>query len=334
MKRILLLTFAIAIVAFSSAQNYLDPETSGFRLLKLLYKNDTINILIKSKKHEEHIQKPVLFFCQGSLPIPLILVDDKVAFGTFPFNADSVTENYHLVIVGKPGVPVAAELSKLDKDYTFFETQPGKFPKTYLERNYADYYIKRNKEVIRYLLKQSWVTKNKLIVAGHSEGSFIAAGMASETKEVTHLIYSGGNPLGRMMTIITRDRREENDSILTAEKDFDEWKNIIEHPEDTSSVQGDPSRTTFSFSKSLLENFKKLTIPTLVSYGTGDYGSAPFNDYLRFEMIRLKKANFFFKAYIGKEHNYFSLKPDGSINYDDYNWDKVMRDWLYWIKNN
>lgn len=332
-KTVLSPILAIAFLSIANAQEDSSLQKFNFRYFKLVYKKDTVNILVKSKKGEELKQKPLFFFCQGSLPIPLILLDEKGPFGTFPFTADSVLDDYHLVIIGKPGVPVVTEIDKLNKDFTYYDTKTGKFPKEYIQRNYLEYYVNRNKEVINYLQKQLWVNKNKLVVAGHSEGSSIAATMAVKIKTVTHLIYSGGNPLGRMMTIITRSRQNETDSLST-DLSFTEWKNIIEQPENTEAAGGDSYKTTFSFSKPLIGIFSKINIPVLVSYGTKDYGAAPFNDYLRLEMIRIKKPTIFFKAYIGKEHNYFSLKKDGETDFDDYNWDKVIHDWLIWLKNN
>ena len=77
-------------------------------------------------------------------------------------------------------------------------------------------YVSRNIEVLKYLRNQNWVSKNKLIVAGHSEGSTIAAKMASIYPEITHLIYSSGNPMGRIMSIIAQDRSAETDTAAQA----------------------------------------------------------------------------------------------------------------------
>ena len=44
-----------------------------------------------------------------------------------------------------------------------------------------------------------------------------------------------------------------------------------------------------------------------------------------------KKTNLTFKAYIGTEHNYFPLKPNGEVDYDTFNWDKVADDWRHWL---
>ena len=48
------------------AQNK-QPEEYGFRSFKTVYNRDTIDVLIKSKKGEEHKKKPLFLFCQGSL---------------------------------------------------------------------------------------------------------------------------------------------------------------------------------------------------------------------------------------------------------------------------
>ena len=47
-------------------------------------------------------------------------------------------------------------------------------------------------------MEKKWVAKSKLVLAGHSEGSTIAAKLATKNNKVTHLIYSGGNPNGRV----------------------------------------------------------------------------------------------------------------------------------------
>jgi len=48
-------------------------EDYGFKHLWTIYKGDTVDILIKSKRDEEEKKKPLFLFCQGSLPIPLII---------------------------------------------------------------------------------------------------------------------------------------------------------------------------------------------------------------------------------------------------------------------
>jgi pimeloyl-ACP methyl ester carboxylesterase len=166
-------------------------------------------------------------------------------------------------------------------------------------------------------------------VAGHSEGSTIAAKLASVFPKVTHLVYSGGNPMGRILTTIERLRAVETDSTRDAEMQFDYWQKVVSDP-NNMNANGDTYKVTYDFSIPPIEYLRKLRIPVLISYGTKDAGS-PYNDYLRVESITQKKTNFTFKAYIGTEHNYFPVKPNGQIDYDTFNWDKVADDWRSWL---
>ncbi len=303
----------------------------GFRHLVFKYKSDSIDVLIKSKKGEENMPKPIFFFCQGSLPIPLIIYEGKDVYGTFPFNPDSLSNYYHLVIISKPYIPLIADVRILKSDFTYVDST-GKFPKEYIERNLLSYYVPRNIAIIKYLQQQSWVSKNRLVVAGHSEGSTIGAKIAIELKSVTHLIYSGGNPMGRILSIIEQSRANETDTDSTkyGENDMGYWTDVVANRNDMNDSHGDTYKATYEFSEPMLTNLEKLKIPVLVSYGTKDW-SSPYNDFLRVDIIRKNKNNFRFKAYVGKEHNFFPMTEDNKPNYNIFNWDKVAKDWLQWL---
>ncbi len=327
MKTLIIVAFTfIGITLLGQSKQ---PEDYGFRHLQTIYNRDTVDILIKSKKGEEQKPKPLFLFCQGSLPQPLIKYDEQGMYGVFPFNPDSLTIDYHLAIVSKPCTPLIANKQSLGDDFTYVDSA-GRFLKKYLERNLLDYYVGRDIFIINFLQKQSWISKHKLVVAGHSEGSTIAAKLAVACPKVTHLIYSGGNPLGRIVTIIEQQRANENDTTKLAETAINLWENIVADPINMDPLNGDTYKATYGFSVPPIQYLEKLKIPVLVCYGTKDWGS-PFNDYLSVEMIRQKKNNFTFKAYIGTEHNYFPLKTNGETNYDIFNWDKVADDWRKWL---
>ena len=332
MKTILTIIFLLSTIS-SFGQNK-KPEDYGFRHLQTIYKGDTIDILIKSKKGEEQKAKPLLLFCQGSLPQPLIKFDEQGMYGVFPFNPDSLTIDYHIAIVSKPFIPLIREKKLLGKNFTFTDST-GNYPKKYSERNLLDYYVSRNVEVIKFLQKQTWISKNRLVVAGHSEGSTIAAKLAFLFTKVTHLIYSGGNPMGRIMSVIGQNRAIETDTDSTkyGEESIKYWKSIVGNKTDMNASNGDTNRATYEFSNPPLDYLENLKIPILICYGTKDW-SAPFNDYLRVDVIRKEKDNFTFKTYIGTDHNYFPLLPDGKPNFEIFNWDKVANDWQKWLKHN
>lgn len=304
----------------------------GVRHMIFSFESLPVDILIQSKSGEEMRKKPLFFFCQGSLPQPLLKYDEHGLCGIFPFNPEVLLKNYHLVIVGKPSVPLIRSTKALGAQYCFLDSL-GQFPKDYVTRNLPAYYVRRNIAVIQFLHKQTWVDQNQLVVAGHSEGSTIAALMATSYKGVTQLIYSGGNPCGRILSIIEEARYKEldTDSTRYAEDWYQEWQKIVEDKTNMDMTSGDTYQATYTFSQPMMESLLQLKIPVLVSYGTADW-SAPFTDYLRVEAIRKGKKNIGFKPYPGTDHNYFPINKDRQVNTAFFNWDRVASDWAQWLE--
>lgn len=331
MKSYILVFLLLAYTMMAYAQP-INPASLGFRHFQIPYQDIKSELLVKSKKGDELKTKPLFFFSQGSLPKPLIITEDKDVYGVFPFNTDSLLEEYHLVIVGKPGVPLMAERKNLNEQYCYIDAN-GKMPPSYIQHNVLDFYVTRNIFILEWMRKQSWVNKSRLVVAGHSEGSTIVAKMAVQYPKITDIIYAGGNPMGRIMSIIAEERFHETDSSKLADHSFSYWKEALKHPNNMDASRGDTDSATIGFSYPPMHYLTQLKIPVLVSYGTKDWAT-PYIDYLQIETIRQKKSNFQFDAYIGKEHNFFAVRKDGSIDYDQYNWDKVALDWLSWLHNN
>jgi dienelactone hydrolase len=290
---------------------------------------DKFKQFIRSKKGEEQKKKPVFLFCQGSLPQPLIKYEGEHAYSVFPFKTDSLESEYHIVIISKPFIPVVVEAKLLGANFIYRDPATGKIPKQYSTKNLLDYYVERNLQVLLFLQKLPFIDNAKLILAGHSEGSTIAAKLATKSKLVTHLIYASGSPLGRIMAMIGRDRANETDSVRYCEATFEYWEQTVQNKNDIDDGNGDTYKTTYDFSIPPIQYLQQLTIPVLVCYGTKDY-SAPHNDYLRVEMIRQRKKNFTFRAYIGLEHNFFAVTEKGQPDYDKFNWDSIANDWRRW----
>ncbi|MBB1138012.1 S9 family peptidase [Myroides sp. WP-1] len=327
-KSIVLLVAFLGICSFAQTKT---AEELGFEHRIFKYREDQVDVVIKSKQGEEHTVKPLLFFCQGSTPEPVLkYYKDKIL--AFPVDMEDYIEQYHLVFVGKPGIPLVVDLEEIGPPYSYMNTL-DKIPTAYTERNYLDYYVERNIEILKDLEKEDWVAKDRLIVVGHSEGSTIAAKMAALYPKITHLIYSGGNPMGRILAIISELRYTETQENQEAERLFDHWDWIVENKDSTTDERGDSPKATYAFSQSSMSYFKEMKIPVLVTYGSKDW-SAPFNDYLRVEAIKEGWKNFTFKAYVGTEHNFFPVDekyiPDHSVR----NWPKVGEDWLVWLNEN
>jgi dienelactone hydrolase len=264
----------------------------------------------------------------------LLIYQNNDIYGTFPFNTDSISNQYHLVIVGKPYIPLLANVVDLNPNFTYADSS-NNFPENYISKNLLSYYVPRNIAIIKHLQRQPWVSRKRLVIAGHSEGSTIATRMASELKTVTHLIYSSGNPMGRILSMIAQSRSNEADTDSTkyGEYEIEYWGDIVANKNDMNSLQGDTYKTTYEFSEPMMPYLEKLKIPVLVCYGTKDWGT-PYNDLLRVDMARRQKKNFTFKAYIGTEHNFFPLTDKNKPDYSVFNWDKVASDWLLWLQIN
>ncbi len=308
------------------------PEDFGYKHIAMKYQDDPVDIIVISKKGEEKVAKPIFFFCQGSLPQPVVKYDEKGLYGTLPFDENPFLEEYHIVIVGKPFVPIISDVNKLGKNFMYLKDVEKELPpKGYTERNYLDYYVFRNNFVLKQLSKERWIKSRKLVVAGHSEGSAIASKMASINKKITHLIYSGGNPYGRITTILAQSRSFDTDVLDCGNNTIDYWKKVTANPRETNQDGGDSYKATYSFSIPQKENLLHLKIPVLVSYGTKD-GSVLYNDLFQIEAIREKKDNIIFNSYLNLEHNYFPVDENGKINEEVYNWDKIAADWMNWLQ--
>jgi hypothetical protein len=324
MKQLLIF---ISIVSTSIVFGQKQPEDFGYKYLKFDYKNNIVEVLVQSKKGEEEKPKPIFFWCQGSLPQPVIKYDEKGVYGTFPFDSKDFLDNFHLVIIGKPGIPIISDIKNLKKNFIFADDSLN-IPKEYSDKNYLDFYVDRNNYILKKLLKSKWVSSKKLVVAGHSEGSYIAAKMAFTNKNISHLIYSGGNPYGRYLNILAQSRYYDNDN-----KPIENWIEIVKNKNNIDYNGGDTYKCTFDFSNPLSNEIFNLKIPVLFSYGTKDW-STPYNDLFYVESIRKQSTNITFLPYIGLEHNYFPVNEKLEPNHEIYNWENVGKDWILWLKQN
>ena len=326
---VLMVALLMGLAAAAGAQTVPQrrtPEEFGLRHVVVMFGRDSVDVLVQSKKGEELLKKPLLLWMQGSLPTPLVLYDQKGAYPVFPFNPTAVLKNAHLVVIGKPGIPLTANVEGRDPNQMFREGTP---PAYYCQHNYLGYYVRRNAAVLRYLKKQPWVDARNVTVAGHSEGSSVAAHLAAVPGLVSRAAYLGGNPLGRMLSNLSGARQSEAAGDTAAvPQTFRYWRAVVAAPARTDCTPGDPNRTTYEFSAACLAELLRARVPLFIGYGGRD-NAALANDYLRLEAMRLHKTNFTFRDYPGREHNFFGFK-NGQIDYDDFYWDAVGDEFLRW----
>lgn len=308
--------------------------TFGFEYIPFLFEGDTVDIIIDTKRGEKKKKKPLFFFVQGSLPRPLFLHNgERFSNNILPFDPVPYLEQYHFVMVGKPGIPLMPKLEELH-DFNFFDKNTKTFPEAYCKNNHLDYYVNRNKAILDFLAQQDWVDEKRIIVAGHSEGFMVAYKMAVEKAKMTDLVLLNGNLMGRILSIMidVRGNQHQNRDSTTSEEIFSYWKELNQSTSFSNDCSsGDSDKATASFSYPYLKHLEEVNIPTFIGYGTQD-GAALLNDYLRMETIRLKKDNYHYQTYFGLEHSFFRVKENGEVNYEDPRFDVVMKDVFNWLK--
>ena len=218
------------------------------------------------------------------------------------------------------------------------DPKTGHFPAKYQELNNIDYYANRDAQVLKFLKKQPWVDSKKMVIAGHSEGGTIVAKLATISKDVTHVISSSANPFGQMATIVYSTRKYDDSVGTSVNEQFDYWEKLVNRSTEIPLAPGYTHEQMFKYLLSAnqpsFNNFQKIKVPVLVTYGTKD-NCAPFNDYMRIAMIREKKKNFTFKDYQGLEHNYFKVDANGKgIPDRGIGWTQTAKDWKAWLDKN
>ena len=317
-------------------------EGTQIRQFSLKTKTDTINFILPNGIIDTI--KPVLIFCQGSLPIPLIIElsnGQKIIAPLNNFDYKKISKDYHLVVISPPKIPVIAGLKNLNKQYCYVPdtAKQNTYSESYLSSYYLENYTARAKKVIAYLYKQKWVDKKRIYILGHSQGSKVAIEASINNKKVSKVGYLSGNPMGRIDQL-TREQRElcksGKISIEESQKEIQRiykmWENISSNPNSNSTEYGDPNRAWTSFSKPMLDKMLELKQPLFVGYGTADI-TAAFCDLLPIYFMGSGKKNLTHKPYLGLEHNFFEVDVEGRTDYNKSHWQDVLDDFISWAKN-
>lgn len=335
----LTLCFLLMFTFSMNAQNFPAPEEWGLTHIPFTFEDEPVDIVLLSGGTKyDTIKKPLFLFVQGSLPKPLLISNKKGdKFSVFPFNPMPVFEQYHFVMISKPAIPLNGIMEDLAQPHLLYkDPETGVFPKKYCQNNHLDFYVNRNKAVIEFLAQKDLVDESRIVVAGHSEGVSVSFKMAIEKTPMTHLILLNAGLTSRMMAIVTnsRQREQSEEDYQQTEEFFRYWKSLVDTKRkelsDDCSAR-DSHKATASFSYPYRNHLSEINIPVFFGYGTKDE-SVLLMDQLRIESIRQGLENWNFKSYFGWEHNFFGFNEDGSLNYEDYNYDAVATDFFEWLK--
>lgn len=299
------------------------PEDFGYRHLHFKYQRDPVDVIAISAKGEERIAKPLLLFCQHSLPQPVIRYDAQGLHPVLPFDAEPFLHRYHIVIIGKPFIPVIADTNKLGEQHLFRSSFDHKLPpREFTARNYLDYYVFRNNFILKQLFKERWVKTSDLVVAGHGDGSSISVRMALQNSKITGLVYSGANPYGPAAALLAAGLAEQRRAeLMTA------WQQVVANRDVLSNCEGGSYKGVYSFSLPQNEALLSLRIPVLITYDAAD-PALPLLDLFRIGAITANRDNIVFR---GCTANAFKAVPTvkrrpGAARVPQ--WESVVQQWL------
>lgn len=303
-------------------------------------KSDTIDFIVVDTILNK--TKPLFLWCQGSLPMPLFCEIENYGYyflggGVINFNYKAIAQNYNLVIISMPKTPVMAKKENLNSSYQYVPNpqNPNEYFLNYVKADYLQNYVNRANQVLAFLKKQKWVNPKKLVVAGHSQGSHVAAKIAATNKDVTHLGLFSANPFGRIDQQIREARLDAQLGKMTWQEADTLMKQHVEfykQLQDPKVLKEDAGLLAWkTFSEPKLDDWLSLNIPIYLAYGTEDRVS-DLCDIVPLFFIEKGKQNLTLKRHIGLEHNFFEVSENGATNYEKAHWKNVMDEFVQWVK--
>lgn len=322
------------------SQTYMDR--SDCYLFSIPAKQDTIQFIKVGK--DLNTPKPILLLCQGSLPVPMIMdYGDRGCMYTllFHFYLDEIAKDYSIVQISMPHTPVTASVDSLNDQCAYVTNikDSHSFSRDYLRNNYMEKYVQRATSVISYIRKQKWGRRQKIVIAGFSQGAKVAVKIAvANGKYISALGFFGGNPLGRIDQSIREVRLSAQLGRITEQEAqnritdiYKEWQYDIDNIEKPSVDGEDAPRTTVSFSEPILKDLLDLKQPVYVAYGTHDAVSS-YCDLLPIDFIRARKKNYKVVPCIGLDHSFYEEDKNGKPLVDHMA--EVLNDFLFWLAGN
>ncbi|RZL10441.1 MAG: hypothetical protein EOO89_21015 [Pedobacter sp.] len=338
-KTTLLLLLLLPITVF--AQDLGKIKGINARHFQLKSQKDSIDFLLINDEIGK--KKPVLLFCQGSHPFPLIITyDDGYKFypALSAFNYDQLARDYHLVIISMPKTPVDVNAKKLNSSNLVVRDPAiaNSWTKAFLDANYFENYVNRARKVIGYLAKQKWVDRKHISILGHSQGAKVAVGAAVGNRNVFKVGFFSGNPYGRLdqtfrvlRNSALTGKRPQAEVQTEIDRYYKVWEDVVKHPNDRKEEYDFSNRNWISFEKSIMPSLLKLDMPLYVAYGTED-PVAIMCDMIPIEFTAAKKTNLTMKAYVGLEHNFREVSSDGVIHDDKIHWQEAIEEFVKWLK--
>ncbi|MFT5823003.1 MAG: pimeloyl-ACP methyl ester carboxylesterase [Crocinitomix sp.] len=329
--------FLFSLTSFSQTGSVIENKATLFSIEQ---KNDTIDFIVVDTLLNK--TKPVFLWCQGSLPIPLFCEIPDYGYyflggGVSNFDYKRIVKNFHLVVISMPKTPVLVKKENLNSGFEYIPNpnMPNEFLPAYVAADYLENYVERAAAVLKFLKKQKWVSNEKLILAGHSQGTKIATKIAIQNKKVTHLGLFAANPFGRIDQYVREARLNAQLGTISwarADSLINDNYAFYNQINNKDSISANPSLKAWkTFTETYYDDWLSLNIPIYLAYGTEDR-TADLCDIIPLFFIEKNKNNLTLKRYLGLEHNFFELSENGRVNHEKGHWNDVMMEFINWVE--
>ena len=319
MKTISLFLIQLFFVIFVFAQGP-TPADWGFKEV-VLNSSETGKFSVYVSTEGISEEKPLLYMPTGCSGLPTMLNvncgDKSTQFATFPPDQiKSFSKHFHVVFIGQAKTPFCdtVEVEEINPYKNLENYKPNE---KYVQNCGIEWQVEAAKVAIDSLKKVLPVEDNKIIAMGHSEGGRIVSRIASENKDVSHLVCLSSGFLNQFYSSIINRRIDAAAGKITHEEAqeaidelFKTYEQVYRNPKSTEDwYYGHPYKRWGSFCNDIpVDYLTKLEIPILVMQGTLDRSSPCLQgDYLKLEFIRLGKTNLTYKSLPGCDHSFIQV---------------------------
>jgi esterase/lipase len=275
------------------------PHEYSFKEYEIKHEQETIRFYVHTPGFSP--EKSTFLFLQGSGAVPLCIVNDQGHRLTFSLHTKpEILQNFNFVIIAKVG-------------FTFSRHHDAAVPDEYHQKTSLAYRVFQVDTVLQYMLSAQLIINKNILVCGHSEGSDVAAKLATVNKDISHLAFLSGGGASQFSEyfLYTRKRivrgelsfREGQNEIDVLTTQFEE---IMQNPASiTKFWQGHTYLRWATFAEPALRNLLQLDIPIFMAMGSEDPIVHPEAfDLIISEFLFNKKKNLHHQIYEGADHGF------------------------------